>query len=410
MSENYKKKDDLKPETLVLSYGYVPAWSEYALKPPIYQTSTFIFKSAEDGKKFFEIAYGLREKEPTEQIGLIYSRLNNPNIEILEDRLTLYDEAEDAAVFSSGMSAIATTILTFLRPGDKIVYSSPLYGGTYYLFEHFLRDFNVKVLKFYTREDENIAIELIRKEKPKIIYIETPANPTLDMVDIELFSNLSKEINALLIVDNTFLGPIYQKPLKFGADLVVYSATKYISGHSDVVAGAVVGYKKYIDEIKKTRTFLGTITDPIDAWLLTRSLETLKIRFEKQAKNAIEIAKFLREHKKVRKVYYPELSNSKQNQIYKKQCLGPGAMISFDIYGGEEEAFRFLNSLKVFRLAVSLGGTESLAEHPWTMTHSDIEDEEKIKIGITKSMIRLSIGIEDIEDLKNDLDRALNNA
>ncbi|MEO0217719.1 MAG: aminotransferase class I/II-fold pyridoxal phosphate-dependent enzyme, partial [candidate division WOR-3 bacterium] len=219
----YKKKNNLRPETLILSYGYVPAWSEYALKPPIYQTSTFIFKSARDGKRFFEIAYGLKEKEPTEQIGLIYSRLNNPNLEILEDRLTLYDNAEDAAVFSSGMSAIATTILTFLRPNDKIVYSSPLYGGTYYLFEHFLRDFGIEVLKFYSNEDENIAIELIRREKPKIIYIETPANPTLDMIDIELFSKLAKEINALLIVDNTFLGPIYQKPLEFGADLVIYS-------------------------------------------------------------------------------------------------------------------------------------------------------------------------------------------
>lgn len=405
----YKKKNNLRPETLILSYGYVPAWSEYALKPPIYQTSTFIFKSARDGKRFFEIAYGLKEKEPTEQIGLIYSRLNNPNLEILEDRLTLYDNAEDAAVFSSGMSAIATTILTFLRPNDKIVYSSPLYGGTYYLFEHFLRDFGIEVLKFYSNEDENIAIELIRREKPKIIYIETPANPTLDMIDIELFSKLAKEINALLIVDNTFLGPIYQKPLEFGADLVIYSATKYISGHSDVVAGAVVGYSKYISEIKKTRTFLGTITDPIDAWLLMRSLETLKIRFEKQTQNAIEIAKFLKEHPKVKKVYYPEFFTSRQYEIYKKQCLGPGAMISFDIKGDEEEAFKFLDSLKVFRLAVSLGGTESLAEHPWSMTHSDIEEEEKLKIGITRSMIRLSIGIEYVEDLINDLNQALNN-
>ncbi|MEO0143447.1 MAG: cystathionine gamma-synthase family protein [candidate division WOR-3 bacterium] len=405
----YKKKNNLRPETLILSYGYVPAWSEYALKPPIYQTSTFIFKSARDGKRFFEIAYGLKEKEPTEQIGLIYSRLNNPNLEILEDRLTLYDKAEDAAVFSSGMSAIATTILTFLRPNDKIVYSSPLYGGTYYLFEHFLRDFGIEVLKFYSNEDENIAIELIRREKPKIIYIETPANPTLDMIDIELFSKLAKEINALLIVDNTFLGPIYQKPLEFGADLVIYSATKYISGHSDVVAGAVVGYSKYISEIKKTRTFLGTITDPIDAWLLMRSLETLKIRFEKQTQNAIEIAKFLKEHPKVKKVYYPEFFTSRQYEIYKKQCLGPGAMISFDIKGDEEEAFKFLDSLKVFRLAVSLGGTESLAEHPWSMTHSDIEEEEKLKIGITRSMIRLSIGIECVEDLINDLNQALNN-
>ncbi|MEO0151943.1 MAG: cystathionine gamma-synthase family protein [candidate division WOR-3 bacterium] len=405
----YKKKNNLRPETLILSYGYVPAWSEYALKPPIYQTSTFIFKSARDGKRFFEIAYGLKEKEPTEQIGLIYSRLNNPNLEILEDRLTLYDNAEDAAVFSSGMSAIATTILTFLRPNDKIVYSSPLYGGTYYLFEHFLRDFGIEVLKFYSNEEENIAVELIRREKPKIIYIETPANPTLDMIDIELFSKLAKEINALLIVDNTFLGPIYQKPLEFGADLVIYSATKYISGHSDVVAGAVVGYSKYISEIKKTRTFLGTITDPIDAWLLMRSLETLKIRFEKQTQNAIEIAKFLKEHPKVKKVYYPEFFTSRQYEIYKKQCLGPGAMISFDIKGDEEEAFKFLDSLKVFRLAVSLGGTESLAEHPWSMTHSDIEEEEKLKIGITRSMIRLSIGIEYVEDLINDLNQALNN-
>jgi methionine-gamma-lyase len=406
---DYKKKGNYKPETLILSYGYVPEWSEYALKPPIYQTSTFVFRSAKDGKKFFEIAYGLREKEPSEQIGLIYSRLNNPNLEILEDRLTLYDEAEDCAVFSSGMSAISTTILTFLKPGDKIVYSTPLYGGTYYLFEHFLKELKIEVFKFYVNDDEDKAINLILREKPRIIYIETPTNPTLQMVDIEKFSKISKEINAILIVDNTFLGPIYQKPLKFGADIVIYSATKYICGHSDVVAGAVVGYKNYISEIKKTRTFLGTITDPINAWLLLRSLETLKIRFEKQTENAIKIAQFLKEHKNVKNVYYPLFSEGRQYEIYKKQCLGPGAMISFDINGDEETAFKFLDNLKVFKIAVSLGGTESLAEHPWSMTHSDIENDEKLKIGITESTIRLSIGIEDVEDLINDLKQALDN-
>lgn len=404
MSANYKKKDNLKPETLVLSYGYVPAWSEYALKPPIYQTSTFIFKSAEEGKKFFEIAYGLREKEPTESIGLIYSRLNNPNIEILEDRLTLYDEAEDSAVFSSGMSAISTTILTFLKPKDKIFYSFPLYGGTYYFFEHFLKDFDIEVIKFYIN-DKSI-FEKIKREKPKIIYIETPANPTLQVIDIEEFSKVSKEVSAILIVDNTFLGPIYQRPLKFGADLVIYSATKYISGHSDVVAGAVVGYSRYINQIKTTRTFLGTITDPINAWLILRSLETLKIRFERQTQNAIKIAEFLKNHPKVKKVYYLEFHKEEQYEIYKKQCLGPGAMISFDIDGDEKVAFKFLNNLKVFKLAVSLGGTESLAEHPYSMTHSDIENEEKLKIGISESMIRLSIGIEDVDDLINDLKQA----
>jgi methionine-gamma-lyase len=404
---DYKKKENYKPETLILSYGYVPEWSEYALKPPIYQTSTFVFRSAKDGKKFFELAYGLREKEPSEQIGLIYSRLNNPNLEILEDRLTLYDEAEDCAVFSSGMSVISTTILTFLKPGDKIVYSTPLYGGTYYLFEHFLKELKIEVFKFYVNDDEDKAINLILREKPRIIYIETPTNPTLQMVDIEKFSKISKEINDILIVDNTFLGPIYQKPLKFGADIVIYSATKYICGHSDVVAGAVVGYKNYISEIKKTRTFLGTITDPINAWLLLRSLETLKIRFEKQTENAIKIAHFLKEHKNVKKVYYPLFSEGRQYEIYKKQCLGPGAMISFDINGDEETAFKFLDNLKVFKIAVSLGGTESLAEHPWSMTHSDIENDEKLKIGITESTIRLSIGIEDVEDLINDLKQAL---
>ncbi|MCS7244598.1 MAG: aminotransferase class I/II-fold pyridoxal phosphate-dependent enzyme [candidate division WOR-3 bacterium] len=407
MGIDYKKKNNLKPETLILSYGYVPAWSEYALKPPIYQTSTFIFKSAEEGKKFFEIAYGLREKEPTESIGLIYSRLNNPNIEILEDRLTLYDEAEDSAVFSSGMSAISTTILTFLKPKDKIFYSFPLYGGTYYFFEHFLKDFDIEVIKFYI-SDKNI-FERIKIEKPKIIYIETPANPTLEVIDMEKFSKISKEIGAILIVDNTFLGPIYQKPLRFGADLVVYSATKYISGHSDVVAGAVVGYSKYINQIKTTRTFLGTITDPINAWLILRSLETLKIRFEKQTQNAIKIANFLKNHPKVRKVYYLGLLEGEQYEIYKKQCLGPGAMISFDIDGDEKVAFKFLNNLKVFKLAVSLGGTESLAEHPYSMTHSDIENEEKLKIGISDSMIRLSIGIENVDDLINDLKQAFEN-
>lgn len=410
-------KHELRPESLMMSYGYRPEWSEGALKCPIFQTSTFVFRTAEDGKAFFEVAYGLREKEPKERLGLIYSRLNNPDLEILEDRLTLWDGAEACAVFNSGMAAIATTVLTFLRPGDVLLFSEPLYGGTEYLFKEILPQFGIVPAPFVVGQSRDEIDAVLEKtgspDRLAMVYIETPANPTNRLVDIELCAKLArqreKDRRIVLAVDNTFLGPLYQHPLKFGADLVLYSLTKYIGGHSDIIAGASLGSAEMIRRVKETRTFMGNMAGPWTGWLVMRSLETLKLRMTSQMKNARYVADFLADHPSVDRIYYLGAleESDPQHAIYKRQCVSPGGMVSFDIRGGEPEAFRFLNGLKLFKLAVSLGGTESLAEHPATMTHSDIPPDDQKHMGISPAMVRLSVGVEHYEDLIADLDQAL---
>ncbi|MBI2428442.1 MAG: aminotransferase class I/II-fold pyridoxal phosphate-dependent enzyme [Ignavibacteriales bacterium] len=356
---------------------------------------------------------------PNEKLGLIYSRINNPDLEILENRLTLWDGAEECAVFDSGMAAISTTLLEFLKPGDLLMYSLPLYGGTEHFIETVLTKYGIHVVYFKTGETHEELTEIIRNSghagSLKMIYIETPANPTNDLIDIECCAQLAKEFSTeknkvLVAVDNTYFGPLWQHPLKLGADIVLYSATKYIGGHSDVIAGAVLGTKEIIKRIKPLRTFLGSMAGPWTGWLLLRSLETLKPRMETQTRNAKHVAEFLQQHTKVEKVYYLgflDETNPTQYAIYTKQCLSAGAMVSFDIRGGEKEAFQFLNNLKLIKLAVSLGSTESLAEHPATMTHCDVPDQEKIELNISDRLIRLSVGVEHYEDLIGDLKQAL---
>ena len=409
-----------KPESLMMSYGYDPQLSEGAIKCPIFQTSTFVFKSAQEGKRFFELAYGIKEKDENEQLGLIYSRLNNPDLEILENRLCLWDEAEDCAVFESGMSAISTSMMEFLSPGDLLLYSRPVYGGTDHFINNFLKKLNINSLGFLAGESKESIIDRIKAtgkgKNLKMIHIETPANPTNALIDIEMCAEIKKyfeteEKQVVLSVDNTYMGPIWQHPLKHGADIVLYSATKYIGGHSDVIAGACLGSKELIARIKGLRTFLGNMAGPWNGWLLMRSLETLKVRMEQQAKNALEVAKFLKKHAKVDFVYYlgfiEETGSKDEIEIFNRQFSSGGAMISFDIKGGEKEAFKFLDSLKLIKLAVSLGGTESLAEHPQTMTHADVPFEEKEQMYITDKLVRLSIGVEHHEDIIADIDQAL---
>ncbi len=409
------KVKTFKPESLMMSYGYHPEWSEGAVKCPIFQTSTFVFSSAEDGKEFFEIAYGKRTPG-SHGAGLIYSRINNPDLEILEDRLTLWDNAEACAVFESGMAAICTTIFEFCQPGDIVLCSEPVYGGTDHLLSSILPKFGITTIDFSAHHTKDDILKLLGnlKNRLKLIFIETPANPTNTLIDLEMIVELAKECSNVhrkvyTIVDNTFLGPLFQHPLDFGIDVVIYSATKYIGGHSDVVAGACLGSKDLIMRIKALRSMFGNMAGPWTGWLLLRSLETLKIRMERASSTAQCIAEWLAKHPKVEKVHYLGLlpPDSKQYDIYKKQCLAPGAMISFEIQGNESTAFRFLNSLKLFKLAVSLGGTESLAEHPSTMTHSSVEKEKQREFGITDNLIRLSIGMEDPEDLIWDIDQAL---
>ncbi len=409
---------NFSPESLMMSYGYKPELSEGAIKCPIFQTSTFVFKNAEEGKAFFEVAYGIREQKANEELGLIYSRLNNPDLEILENRLCLWDKAEECAVFESGMSAITTVLLEFLKPGDLLLYSMPVYGGTDHFINTFLPKIGINTLGFRPDMDENAIYNLLEQtgnaDKLAMIFVETPANPTNAIIDIEMCHRIANKYSTgdhkvLTAVDNTYMGPLWQHPLRHGADLVMYSATKYIGGHSDVIAGAVLGNAVLMKRVKTLRTFLGNMASPNTGWLLMRSLETLKVRMEQQAKNAEKIAAYLSAHPKVEKVYYLGLISEKSPNydMYKRQYLSPGAMLSFDIKGGEKEAFVFLNNLKLIQLAVSLGSTESLAEHPASMTHAGIEERHRIEMGITDKLIRISAGVENHEDIVWDIAQAL---
>ncbi|MDB4505908.1 cystathionine gamma-synthase family protein [Saprospiraceae bacterium] len=411
-------KHNYSPESLMMSYGYKPELSEGAVKPPIFQTSTFVFKTAEEGKAFFEVAYGLREKDQNEELGLIYSRINNPNLEILENRLCLWDKADDCAVFESGMSAISTVLLEFLKPGDVLLYSSPVYGGTDHFIHHFLPKIGIDAIGFSPDQNEKEIIQMLihsgKLDKLAMIYVETPANPTNAIIDIsicqkiaEQFSTNEKKVHVA--VDNTYMGPLWSHPLQLGADIVIYSATKYIGGHSDLIAGAVLGNQEIMTRVKTLRTFLGNMASPHTCWLLLRSLETLKVRMEQQMENAKTVAEYLNNHPKVEKVFYLGLlkPGTKEYLLYTKQYSSPGAMISFKLKGSEKEAFQFLNHLKLFKLAVSLGSTEGLAQHPASMTHCGITPENREKMGITNSLVRLSIGLENINDILWDVQQGL---
>lgn len=421
-SEGYRHRSiagqPLRPETLMMGYGYDPRLSEGALKCPIFQTSTFVFEKAEDGKAFFEIAYGLRSREPQEDPGLIYSRINNPDLQVLEERLCIWDGAESALAFSSGMSAIATTVLSYARPGDVVLHSAPIYGGTDYLLNHVLPQFGVVSIPFLAGSDEALvrALDEGAAQGPvRMIYVETPANPTNALVDIQRAAELARERKGkdgrrpLVVVDNTFLGPLWQQPLEHGADLVLYSLTKYIGGHSDLIAGACLGSEQMVAPVRGMRTIMGTMADPWTGWLVMRSLETLKLRMTSGMKNARYVAEFLADHPKVKRVLYLGhlAEDDPQREVYRRQCKAAGSTFSFEIDGGEAEAFRLLNALQVVKLAVSLGGTESLMEHPASMTHADIPKDEQEAMGITPGLVRISVGIEHPEDVIADLRQAL---
>lgn len=405
----------IKPQTAIFSKGYDPQRSEGAATPPVFRTSTFIFKTAAEGKRAFEIAYGLDTAKLGESPALIYTRVNNPNSEILEDKIVGWDGAEAAAVFSSGMGAISSTCLAFLKPGDTLVFSDPVYGGTEYLFRHLLPAFGIRTKHFpggATKEE----MEVLVKGDPtvKVIYLESPANPTMQMSDIgaarELADKYSDDQRKILVMmDNTFMGPIFSTPIQQGVDIILYSATKFFGGHSDLIAGLAMGRKDLVGQIKVMRTILGSNSDPDTAWLIHRSLGTLQIRMEKQQENAVKIVEFLRKHPKVERVAYPGLAEMGERQValWKKQCTGTGSIISLLVKGGEAEAFKVLDSLEHMKLAVSLGGIETLIEHPGTMTHSDMTPAEKDHAGITENMIRISVGLEDPKDLIADLAQAL---
>lgn len=409
----------LKPETLMLGYGYDPTLSEGAVKPPVFLTSTFVFNSAEHGKEFFDYVAGRREPPQGETAGLVYSRFNHPNSEIVEDRLAIFEEAEAGLLFSSGMSAIATTILAFARPGDVILHSQPLYGGTETLIAKTLANMNIGAVGFGDGVDEAgirvAAKEAQAKGRVSVIMIETPSNPLNTLVDIALMRTIADEIGKaqghrpVIVCDNTLLGPLFQKPLKDGADISVYSLTKYVGGHSDLIAGAALGSKELMKSVRLLRSAIGTQLDPHSCWMLGRSLETLALRMNAANRNAEIVAQFLHEHPSVVKIhhlaYLPEGSRAKE--VYDAQSDAPGSTFSFDVKGGEAEAFRVLNALQVFKLAVSLGGTESLISHPASTTHSGVPKATRDRLGVSDATIRVSIGIEHPDDLVADLAQAL---
>ena len=410
----------LHPETLMLGYGYEPALSEGAVKAPVFLTSTFVFRSAEEGQDFFDYVSGRRKPPAGDEAGLVYSRFNHPNSEIVEDRLAIFEEAETGVVFSSGMSSIATTLLAYIRPGDVILHSQPLYGGTESLLAQTLQSLGVTSQGFVDGVNgdavRRAAGEACSKGRVPIILVESPSNPLNTMVDLALVRAVSEEIaprqnglRPLIVCDNTLLGPIFQKPLRHGTDIVIYSLTKYVGGHSDLVAGAALGNQAVLRPIRQLRGAIGTQLDPHSCWMLARSLETLTLRMTQACRNAESVAQFLSQHPSVDRVYYPALlaDDDPSHAVFVRQCTGAGSTFSFDVKGGRAEAFAALNKLQVIKLAVSLGGTESLACHPASTVHSGVPAETRERLGISDATIRISIGVEHVDDIIADLTQAL---
>lgn len=409
---------ELKPSTLMMGHGYDPVLSEGSLKAPIFLTSTFAFENSAAGKRHFE---GITGKRPGGAEGLVYSRFNGPNQEILEDRLSIWDGAEDALCFSSGMTAITVMLLAFCNQGDVIVHSGPLYAATEGFIAKVLSKFGVTYLDFAagaTRTEIDAVLEQARAQaaaqggKVAMVYLESPANPTNALVDVEAVKAsrdaiLDADVTPIAI-DNTFLGPLWARPLDQGADIVVYSLTKYVGGHSDLVAGSIAGAKRWMDPVRALRNTMGGIADPNTAWMLLRSLETVELRMERAGKNAEKVCAFLKDHPKVDGLgYLGFITDPRQQDIYNRHCSGAGSTFSLFVKGGEAEAFRFLDNLRIAKLAVSLGGTETLASCPAAMTHLSVPDERKALLGITPNLVRISIGIEDPDDLIADFDQAL---
>jgi methionine-gamma-lyase len=423
VSISYKKthigEHPLKADSLMMGYGYDPQLSEGSIKCPNFQTSTFVFKSAEQGKDFFNLVSGRRQLKDGEQAGLVYSRFNNPTLEIAENRIAIWDQAEDCIVTGSGMSAISTTLFTFSRPGDVVVYSEPIYGGTDTLVNVVLKQMNIQSVGYLSSEGSLGLKQALDKAKAlgsiSVVMLETPDNPTNNLIDIAECkkiiddATIDQASKPVLAIDNTMMGPVWQQPLAHGADLCIYSLTTYVGGHSDLIGGSCSGSKALVSRIRKVRNSIGTTMDSNTAWLILRSLETLKIRMQAAADGAKKVVGYLQSHDKVSRIDFPGLlkKGDAQYDIYQKQCTGAGSTFSFEVDGGEEGAFAVLNKLKLVKLAVSLGGTESLAQHPATMTHSGVPKDRRAVIGITEGLIRISVGIEDAEDIIADLSQAL---
>ncbi|MCH1627577.1 methionine gamma-lyase [Fredinandcohnia quinoae] len=391
MNKEFKNFD-----TLAIHGGYESLKHSGSLTPPLYQTSTFTFETAEQGENRFA---GTEE-------GYIYSRLGNPTVKVLEDRIAVLEGGEAGLAFGSGMAAVSAVLLGLTKTGDHILCSKGLYGCTFGLLEMMEEKYNI----IHDFSDMSTEEDILQKIKPatKVIYVETPINPTMKLIDLQMVVKVAKQHNIVVVVDNTFSSPYLQQPIMLGCDIVIHSATKYIGGHGDVIAGLVVGKQDFINELAMTtKKDIGGIISPFDAWLLIRGLKTLSVRMDRHCRNAKEIAQLLKEHQNVSEIYYPGDPDNPDYAIAQKQMSQSGGLISFTIKGTKKDAQKLMNDLKLIKIAVSLGDTETLIQHPATMTHAVVPEESRQEMGITDNLIRLSVGLEAWEDIWNDLEQAL---
>jgi cystathionine gamma-synthase/methionine-gamma-lyase len=408
----------LHPETLAVAFGYDPAQALGAVKPPVYLTSTFIYPSAQHAKDVHR-AFFDKDGPLVGAAGHIYARLGHPGLDILESRLAAIDGAEAAAAFASGMAAHSSIALAFVRPGDCVLHGRPIYGGVDMLYGSVMPQFGASAETYLDGTDPEgvraAAAAAMAKGPLALIVAETPANPTAALVDLDLMVAVADEVAAkqghrpLVVVDNTLLGPFAQRPIAHGVDLCLTSLTKYCAGHSDLLAGGISGRRELIDQLRTLRTTWGNHLDPFTTWLVVRSLESASVRIERAMKNARAVAEYLRDHPKVAGVTYLGFleEGTRERSVYDRQCAGAGSTFSFHLHGGEAESFRMLDRLRLLKLAVSLGGSETLICHSASTTHYAVSPEARLAGGITDGTMRLSIGLEHPDDLIADLAQAL---
>lgn len=412
-----RESQPLRPTTKVLTQGFDPTLSVGSARPAVFRSSTYVFPSPEAAERAFDVASGRAKMAEGETTDLIYSRFNHPNAEILEDQIVnLEAGARDAVAFNCGMAAIITSLFTFLRPGQFVVYTVPIYGGTQHFIQDHLSKWGISGVPVEAGRGDLLESAIRSTQNLGAVLIETPANPTLIMTDIRQACDAvaalkvsAGESRPLVMVDNTLLGPAFQHPLMLGADLVVYSGTKYLSGFSDMLAGIILGADPdLVARLRPTRGLFGTILQPDECWMLGGRLPTVGLRMNRASKNAQRIAEHLHGHTKIKRTIYPTLlTDPEQKRIFEAQCDYPGAMFSIELRGGKPAAFEFLRHVQIARNAVSLGGVESLACHPKTTTHSGFSDEEFAQAGVTDGLVRISVGIEHWRDLLADFEQAL---
>ena len=407
-----EKSSTLRPPTQVLTRGFDPSLSVGSARPAVFRSSTYVFSSPEAAERAFDLMAGRAHPEPGEGPDLVYSRFNHPNAEILEDQMVpLETGAHAALVFNSGMAAIMTALLTFARPGDSIVYTVPIYGGTQHLIQDFLEPLGIRGIPVQAGATREIDDAIRSAQNLAIVLIETPANPTIIMTGIKEAVDPSKTLatKPIVMVDNTLMGPAFQHPLALGADISLYSATKYLSGFSDMIGGAALAADPaLIRKMRSKRSLFGNILQPDECWMLVGRLPTVALRMNRSSKNAQRIAERLARHPKVARVLYPTLfTDPEQVRITNEQCDFPGGMLSIDLRGGKKAAFEFLRNLQIAHNAVSLGGVETLVCHPKSTTHSGFTEAEFAQAGVTDGLVRISIGIEDWRDLLRDFEQAL---